>query len=315
MKKLGLVVLLALAFFISTAALALGAVDDVIIDPYVDGNNNPTGGYHITIKNNGPNPIEDFHIRAIPPTTLGFIGLDSPEGWDWGWYAGPPNQVNWETTSAPIPPGGTLTSFKIRPDPPEDFEFTWWTTRKNGDEQIRNSEGTKTVEGGRDTARHKVGTEGGVFESPGLGRLAIDTGAVNADTTLVVQNLVWIPSRYAVPADFARIARAWEFGPNGQAFNSPITVTVPYGDYDMPGIDVNSLKAFKYHPGSGWLEVPGSTVDVANHTVTFQTSSFSLYGIGGNEVTNVSASTTWALVALWLVGFVVLWRVKTIGYD
>jgi hypothetical protein len=141
--------------------------------------------------------------------------------------------------------------------------------------------------------------------------LDIPVGAVSGDT-LVYFGVVPdadIPSPTAVPDGFDRVVKATEFGPDGSTFGAPMSMTLYYTDAEVSGIAEHSLSAFYYSPGSGiWVPVSGCAVDPAENAVTFQTTHFSMYGLGGQVAAPVPASSPWALGALTLAAFGVLAR-------
>ncbi|HEX4934900.1 MAG TPA: Ig-like domain-containing protein, partial [Gemmatimonadaceae bacterium] len=71
---------------------------------------------------------------------------------------------------------------------------------------------------------------------------------------------------------------AFDFGPS-QAFAQPVTMTLRYQASAIPGgVAASTLRLFRLTSGQ-WVEVPGSSVDVAASTVTGPTSSFSSYAV------------------------------------
>jgi DNA-binding beta-propeller fold protein YncE len=98
--------------------------------------------------------------------------------------------------------------------------------------------------------------------------------AVSAETTITCA------PRVADVADTGIVRRTCHsFGPDGQAFNQPATVTVAYQESEIPaGYAENSLALYKLD-GGAWQEVAGSTVDTAANTVTADLNSFSVYVI------------------------------------
>ncbi|MCJ7561096.1 hypothetical protein MUO79_10850 [Candidatus Bathyarchaeota archaeon] len=80
------------------------------------------------------------------------------------------------------------------------------------------------------------------------------------------------------------LIKAREFWPDGMQFQEPVTISIVYSLSEIIGVAESSLRAYEfdlYHDGE-WRLIPESTLDTVNRTVTFQTSHFSIYGIGGS---------------------------------
>ncbi len=135
--------------------------------------------------------------------------------------------------------------------------------------------------------------------------VSIPEGAVGADTLLYIgeQPLPEPPSPYAVPPGIARIAVAHEFGPDGITFDEPATISLPYRHEQIDGLREESLGIFLYDPGEQeWREVSGATLDTVANELTFQTTHFSIYGIGGAaEAVPTPSSSRWSLALLAVV--------------
>lgn len=64
----------------------------------------------------------------------------------------------------------------------------------------------------------------------------------------------------------------------------PATITMCYTDSEVSGYDESTLAPYRWGSGeSSWQLISGSTVDTANNTVTFSTSSFSSFGLFGSS--------------------------------
>lgn len=70
---------------------------------------------------------------------------------------------------------------------------------------------------------------------------------------------------------------AYEFGPNGTTFSPAVTLTLPYAQATLAGIPEASLRLYSLTAEGKLAFVPGSSVDLTRHTVTGQTSHFSVY--------------------------------------
>jgi len=86
---------------------------------------------------------------------------------------------------------------------------------------------------------------------------------------------------------------------NGTRFTgtlpAPVTITVPYADANndgvvdgtSPPIRANTLSLYVLNENTAqWEQVPGSTVDLANHTVTGQISHLSIFNAFGTTAAN-----------------------------
>jgi Dockerin type I domain len=88
------------------------------------------------------------------------------------------------------------------------------------------------------------------------------------------------PLPIAPPSGYGSLRTAYEFGPSGLTFNSPLTVTAVfhYSNGDIPpGVRPENLRVYVLQAGV-WSFV-GGTVDTVAMTVTVQLSHFSTYGV------------------------------------
>ncbi len=116
---------------------------------------------------------------------------------------------------------------------------------------------------------------GGGTLSTALGdTLTVPAGALPADQTITI-NLEPLP--IAPPPGYGSLRTAYDFGPNGLTFNSPVTMVFHYGAGDIPpGVPPEALQVYVLQDGS-WSFV-GGTVDTSAMTLTVQLSHFSTYG-------------------------------------
>src|SRR6266568_3528944 len=85
---------------------------------------------------------------------------------------------------------------------------------------------------------------------------------------------------------------AYDLGPTGTMFASPVAVTVDYSPAQLPGgMAESTLRLFTLMNGR-WFLVPGSMVNTATHTVMGTTSHFSTYGVLASA--SVSAGGTFS---------------------
>ena len=107
------------------------------------------------------------------------------------------------------------------------------------------------------------------------------------------------------PSQFQLLGACYDIHPNA-SFSGLVTVTIPYDPTQVTG-DAWNLKMMHYE-GGVWKDIT-INVDQINHTVTGQTSSFSVFGVfeprgSGGTPTSTPASSDWslALLALSAVG-------------
>jgi Tol biopolymer transport system component len=104
---------------------------------------------------------------------------------------------------------------------------------------------------------------------------ALPTGQPNQTLTIALE-----PLPVAPPPGYGSLRTAYEFGPSGLTFNSPLTVTAVfhYSNGDIPPeVRPENLRVYLLQ-GGVWSFV-GGTVDTGAMTVTVQLLHFSTYGI------------------------------------
>lgn len=69
------------------------------------------------------------------------------------------------------------------------------------------------------------------------------------------------------------------------SFDKPVTVSIDYQNEDIGNLDPNTLKIWHYEDGAGWRELSScsTTVNGVGGTVTCSTTSFSVFGLFGEE--------------------------------
>mgnify|MGYP001168863870 FL=1 len=86
-----------------------------------------------------------------------------------------------------------------------------------------------------------------------------------------------------LPPYVEAIAVIREFGPEGTTFSQPIPVTISYTDAEIEGLDEGTLRVFEFNPATGMYDTEVTTIvnrDLANNTITFTVTHFSIYGLG-----------------------------------
>ena len=137
------------------------------------------------------------------------------------------------------------------------------------------------------TAPSGIGAAGGtVASSSNAARVVIPVGALTGNTTVTVTPATSVPANPGLVA-----ASAFEFGPTGTTFATPVTITIRYDPANLPAnVPESSLKLYT-STGSEWTAVSGSTVDVTTHTVSGATTHFSTYAPIGAVTVPVSTVT------------------------
>ena len=107
-------------------------------------------------------------------------------------------------------------------------------------------------------------------------RLVIPGGALSQPTALTVLPAM-LPSGTGTTALVG--GTAYDFGPTGTMFASPVAVMMQYSPAQLPGgMAESTLRLFTLMNGR-WFLVPGSRVNTATHMVMGTTSHFSTYGV------------------------------------
>jgi Tol biopolymer transport system component len=121
-----------------------------------------------------------------------------------------------------------------------------------------------------------IGPAGGsVTAAAGVVQLDFPAGAVSGVVGITVVPATDRPAD--APAPIA--GTAFAFGPDGSRFAQPVRLAIHYDPAAVAnGVDQNSLRLHKL-VGSEWVEVAGSSVDVATQTVRGEIGGFSEYGV------------------------------------
>lgn len=116
-----------------------------------------------------------------------------------------------------------------------------------------------------------IGSNGGTKTSnDSKASVSIPVGALSVETDITVEKAANPPS--------GNIGDAYEFGPDGIAFNQPVTIQISYDNANIPsGISASDLRLGKV-VNDQWQTLPGSTVNVNSSVVSGTTNSFSVYG-------------------------------------
>lgn len=125
-----------------------------------------------------------------------------------------------------------------------------------------------------ESATAYISVSGGSLTTPGGdASLNVPAGALSGDQSITVS-----PNSKVTPP--GNISGAYDYGPDGQTFTSPVTVSIKYDPDLMPaGMSASDLR-LAWLAGNGiWEIISGSTVDETNNLVSGQTSHFSTYTV------------------------------------
>jgi len=120
-----------------------------------------------------------------------------------------------------------------------------------------------------------IGPAGGTATAPnGNSSATIPAGALATSLAITVTPV-------ANPQADARLApgTAYDFGPTGTTFASPVTLAITYNPATLPAGTIQSQLRVHKLIGSVWTPLAGSTVNTSTHVVTGATSSFSTYAV------------------------------------
>lgn len=151
---------------------------------------------------------------------------------------------------------------------------TFYLAACDGGSSDNNSDGGG---GSGGTTTTDIGTTGGTATSDdGKVTLSIPPAALSATRSITIAPASRSPS--------SNIGTAYKFGPDGLTFDQPVTISIKYDESDLPaGFSETGLVLSRLFNDFSWYEMIGARVDEINNTVSFDTYSFSTYGlkIGG----------------------------------
>lgn len=131
-----------------------------------------------------------------------------------------------------------------------------------------------------------VGSEGGTFVSnDGAVTLEVPAGAVEGDIGIIVS-----PANDGLDDPDVVPGLAFAFFPSPYSFAEPVTLTVAYDPSSLPsGIPEEELRLLAFE-GDEWVQLPGSSVNPANSTVSGPLESFSRKAVGRGKVHAIAVS-------------------------
>jgi hypothetical protein len=114
-----------------------------------------------------------------------------------------------------------------------------------------------------------------LIAADGRVRLDVPPGAVSTETTITVDPVTTYPEPERVVA-----GTVFDFGPDGTQFANPVQLTIQYDVAGIPtGVAEGDLRLL-HRVGDNWVVVPGSSIDVTQHTVRGDVTGFSEYAAG-----------------------------------
>lgn len=118
-----------------------------------------------------------------------------------------------------------------------------------------------------------IGPQGGdIATSDGQVALSFPSGALGASTPITVAAAEAYP-------ETGEWARTVDLGPDGSTFSKPVTLTIAYDPTKLPtGVIPEALKLSTW-VDDHWEEVPGSTLNVGDGTISGPVNHFSTYGL------------------------------------
>jgi len=298
---------------------------------------------YFKVKNNENVRIMDFHIKIDGAK---IISISTPNGWSAQGTDGngkpiaqpPYYDVHWtaNSTSTAIQPGNFSGEFDIEIEEGyTDYNFSeklkhiitaWITYEDSGTagqcpysktifkQKRANEDSPWTTEETQALAYYKesIGPSGGSLAMGTDGTIVVSAGDVTAATWFGGCALPgYVPDYIGqMTSDNGQIMKSYILGPHGEDFANPVTVSLSYAS--VPGI--RNPRPYLYNPETNtWSLVSGAIVDAENQQVTFQTTHFSIYGIGG-EPAPVPATSKWSILMLGLGGIaVLLWQRRKFG--
>lgn len=122
------------------------------------------------------------------------------------------------------------------------------------------------------SAEKKIGSSGGVFETPsGKVKLAVPPNSLSNEVTLTIKTAVT-----SYPASIYPLSEIYEFGPNGLSFSEPATLTLGFRTNRNLKTD---LVKVGYYDGNTWTFLRPDIVDVSAGKASIKVDHFSLFGV------------------------------------
>lgn len=137
---------------------------------------------------------------------------------------------------------------------------------------MRSPMATRAGDPTSDVTSATMGPAGGALSAPNGGIvLAIPSGALTSDTTIGIR-----PLTNMAPGG---LGDGYRLTPDGQTFERPIQVTIPYGDLDLMGTPAEALGIATQTATGHWQLIEDAVVDEQAETVTVTTAHLSDYSL------------------------------------
>ncbi len=130
-------------------------------------------------------------------------------------------------------------------------------------------------------ATKNIGAEGGRLSGPDGAGLDIPQGALESEISFAISK---VQSGYPeMPNDVSVQSDVFAFLPHGQAFNQPVTVSVPFSEADPPGLSLMTAQ-----PDGQWSVVPEAAV--SGKAMQAKVSHLSFFAVTRSSVAHDSGS-------------------------
>ena len=126
---------------------------------------------------------------------------------------------------------------------------------------------------------------GTIISEDGLVTLEIPENAIDGEIGITISSAMdELDDEDVIPGTL------FDFGPSPFTFNEPVILTIIFDPANLPaGVSEDELRLLAVVDGE-WVQLPGSSVDVLNSTVTGPIDSFSRKGVGRGKVNNVAVT-------------------------
>lgn len=193
-------------------------------------------------------------------------------------------------------PGGPTTTATDTPTPTETPTDTLTPTRTDTPTVTPTTTATRTptpVPTPVEQASTPIGPSGGMVGTgagdPVEGTLTLAPGDVSTETTITVD--VYASNDVAIPPGGGTyLSRAFDFGPDGLTFSSPISFTITYTDAEVDGLDETQLGVWLFDSQTQeWTPAQVISRDIAANTLTVGVPHFSLAAVGDLSTSDFDA--------------------------
>ncbi|MBU1317775.1 MAG: hypothetical protein KKG33_14465 [candidate division Zixibacteria bacterium] len=125
---------------------------------------------------------------------------------------------------------------------------------------------------------------GGIVHSTVGATLIVPGGAIAFGDTMIVtiDPVLNIPPPYGIPPQFEPVAYARDLSETGNLFEKKVLCVIPYGPSDIWNVGELSQMMFFFDPNlPAWLPFTDYWIDPDNHSITFLTDNFTVFGAAG----------------------------------